>query len=89
MSNVRTVPSITTLSGMMLLRIPPLNAPTVTIAGTDVMSDWRLMIVCSPITICEPMTMGSTPSHGRAPCVWRPCTVSVNEFDAAIVGPAR
>ena len=34
-------------------------------------------------------TIGSTPPHGREPCVCRPLTVSVKRSDAAISGPLR
>ena len=74
---------------MMLERMPPSKIATVTIAGATVMSICRLTIVCIPSTICEPMTIGSPPPHGLAPCVCRPRTVMLNEFDAAIAGPAR
>ena len=60
------------LSGTMFDRLPPVNRPTVTTAGASVMLTVRLMIVCSAITICEPITIGSMPPHGTAPCVWRP-----------------
>jgi hypothetical protein len=73
-SKVRMVPIISTSSGTMLWRMPPLIAPTVTTAGLAVMSTWRLTTVCSAPTICDEMTMGSMPPHGRAPCVWRPFT---------------
>ncbi len=69
MLNVRTVPIICTSSGMMLKRTPPLMAPTLTTAGMSVMSICRLTIVCRPTTICAAATIGSTPPHGREPCV--------------------
>ena len=49
-SNVRTVPRISTLSGMMFSRTPPLIMPTVTTAGSRVMSTLRLTTVCRPRT---------------------------------------
>jgi len=63
-SSERIVPSISTSSGMMLFRTPPWIAPTVTIDGASDESTWRLGIVCSPRTICDAITIGSTPSHG-------------------------
>ena len=57
---------------MMLLRIPPLMAPKDTMAGARVRSTWRLTMVCTPVMICAAVTIGSTPSHGRAPWVCRP-----------------
>ncbi|HSM19590.1 MAG TPA: hypothetical protein VK844_04385, partial [Hyphomicrobiales bacterium] len=69
---VRKVPSISTESGMMLCRTPPLIAPIVTMAGTSVMSSWRLTMVCRPTTICAATTIGSTPFQGRAPWVCLP-----------------
>ena len=38
-SKVRTVPVMVTLSGMMLLRLPPWIMPMVTMAAAVVMSD--------------------------------------------------
>ena len=59
------------------------------IAGASVMFTERLMIVCRPITICEPTTIGSTPPHGTAPCVCRPVTRIRNESALAMSGPER
>ena len=83
------VPTNSTDSGMMLLRMPPLIAPTETTAGYSVMLTWRLTIVCSASTICEAVTMGSTPPQGREPCVCRPLTTSLKRSDAAISEPSR
>ena len=66
------MPSSSTVSGTMLKRLPPLKAPIVTTAGASVMFTVRLTMVCSDITICAPMTIGSTPAQGTAPCVCRP-----------------
>ena len=74
-SNVRIVPAISTLSGTMLVRIPPRIIPTVTTAGVSVRSVCRLVSVWMPRTICDAATIGSIPFQGRAPCVWRPLTV--------------
>ena len=73
----------------MFERLPPVKRPTVTTAGASVMFTMRLMMVCSPITTCEPMTMGSMPPHGTAPCVCRPVIVIRNESALAMVGPER
>ena len=80
---------MTTLSGMMLLRTPPLMVATVTIAGLAVRSVCRLTIVCRPSTICDATTIGSTPFHGIAPCVCRPWTTMRNVPPAAISAPGR
>ena len=48
----------------MFWRTPPSILPTVTTAGSSVMSTWRLTIVCRPTTICDAATIGSTPDHG-------------------------
>ena len=88
-SKVRIVPIISTESGMMFSRLPPLMAPTVTTAGSCEMSTWRLTMVCSPSTTCAAVTIGSTPSHGIAPCVWRPVTLMRKRSALAIVGPER
>ena len=77
------------MSGMMFSRTPPLIMPTVTTAGSRAMSMPRLTTVCSPSTTCAAVTIGSTPSHGAAPCVWRPCTVMPKRSELAIVGPGR
>ena len=83
------VPIISTLSGMMLLRTPPLMTPTDTTAGLRVMSTWRLTTVCRPLTICAATTMGSTPCHGREPWVWRPVTTAFQAWEPAMNGPLR
>ena len=88
-SNVRNVPIISTWSGMMLLRMPPLMAPTDTTAGCAVMSIWRLTSVCRPITICAEATIGSTPPQGFDPWVCSPLTRIRKRSDAAMNGPAR
>ena len=44
----------------VLVRFPPLNAPTVRIAGADERFTCRLTMVCKPSTICDPTTMGSS-----------------------------
>jgi hypothetical protein len=49
----------------------------------------RLMIVCSAITTCDPITIGSMPPHGTAPCVWRPLIRMLNVSALAISGPDR
>ena len=74
-SKLRIVPRISTLSGMMFSRLPPRIMPTVTTAGSRVMSTLRLTTVCSPSTTWAAVTIGSTPSQGAAPWVCLPCTV--------------
>jgi hypothetical protein len=88
-SNVRIVPTSRALSGMMLLRTPDWNWPTVTMAGSSVMLTLRLTMVCSAVTICAPITMGSTPCHGVAPWVWRPLIVISKLSEPAMKGPLR
>ena len=88
-SKVRMVPFISTESGMMLPRTPPLMLPMVTTAGSCVRSIWRLTTVCRPSTTCAAVTIGSTPYHGIAPCVWRPSTVIFKVSELAIAGPGR
>ena len=70
-SKVRTVPTSSTVSGMMLKRTPPLIEPTDTTTGARVMSVCRATIVCRPSTICDAVTIGSTPCQGRPPCADR------------------
>ena len=72
-----------------LSRTPPRIMPTVTTAGSLAMSTPRLTTVCSPSTTCAAVTMGSTPSHGAAPCVCVPWTVIEKRSVLAMVGPGR
>ncbi len=44
---------------------------------------------CSDVTICAPITIGSTPPHGMAPCVCLPTIVIANSSALAINGPER
>ena len=88
-SNVRMVPIISTVSGMMLLRTPPLMMPTDTTAGFCVMSICRLTTVCMALTICAATTMGSTPCQGREPCVCLPVTTTFQACEPAMNGPLR
>ena len=83
------VPIISTESGMMLLRTPPLMMPTDTTAGFSVMSSWRLTTVCRALTICAATTMGSTPCQGREPCVCLPLTTELQLCEPAMNGPLR
>ena len=73
----------------MLKRFPALKMPTVRTEGSVVTLTCRLWIVCSARTICDAITIGSTPSQGRAPCVCRPLTVIRNVSDPALRWPAR
>ena len=69
--------------------MPPLIAPKLTTAGSLEMSVRRLtMVWVVPITSAI-ATIGSTPPHGREPCVCRPTTFSVKLSEAAISGPWR
>ena len=86
---VRMVPRISTRSGMMFSRTPPLMAPMVTTAGSSVRSIVRLTTVCRPSTTCAAVTMGSTPFQGAAPWVWLPCTSIFSLSELAMVGPGR
>lgn len=88
-SKARIVPSITTESGMMLLRIPPWKLPTVTMEGARVTFTCRAAMVCSAVTTCAPTTMGSTPPHGTAPCVCRPRTTMRKLSALAMVPSGR
>ena len=88
-SSERSVPTISTSSGMMLLRTPPRMIPIVTMDGASVDSICRLGMVCNPRTICDAITMGSMPSHGYAPCVCFPWTTMRSESTAAIAPPGR
>ena len=74
---------------MMLLRLPPWKMPTVTTEGSLVMSTLRETMVCMPITICAPTTIGSTPRHGIAACVCEPRTKMRIVSEDAISGPER
>ena len=87
--NVRMVPMSSTLSGMMLLRTPPLMMPTENTAGMSVRSTWRLITVCTLVMICAATTMGSTPFHGAEPWAWRPVTTMRQAFESAKKGPER
>ena len=88
-SKVRIVPIISTFSGTMLLRTPPWIAPTVSTEGVSVASTWRDTIVCQPSTIWLASTTGSTPAHGRAPCVCRPSTFTRKLSDEAMMPCSR
>ena len=86
-SKLRIVPRISTVSGMMFSRRPPLMTPMVTTAGSCVRSICRLTTVCRPSTTWAAVTMGSMPDHGIAPWVWRPWMVILRLSALAIVGP--
>jgi hypothetical protein len=74
---------------MMFERLPAVNLPMVTTAGAWAMFTCRETIDWNAVTICAPMTIGSTPPHGTAPCVCLPVIVTVNSSALAINGPAR
>ena len=63
--------------------------PNVTTAGFELISSWRLTIVCALVTISAAVTIGSMPFHGVAPWLWRPCTTMWNVSELAIAPPAR
>ena len=86
---VRSVPSISTDSGMMFSRLPPLMAPMVTTAGAVVMLSWRLTTVCRPLMICAEAEIGSTPDQGCEPCVCLPVTLTLKPSAPAIIEPTR
>jgi hypothetical protein len=83
------VPTSRARSGMMLLRTPASNWPTVTTAGSWVMSILRATTVCSASTISLPTTIGSIPTQGFEPCAWSPSTTISKRSAAARVGPLR
>ena len=88
-SKVRIVPTRRARSGMMLLRTPASNWPTVTTAGSRVMSSVRDTTVWSAVTISLPTTIGSIPDQGFDPWVWRPWTRISKRSAAARSGPGR
>ncbi|MNT66253.1 hypothetical protein D3C72_2043050 [compost metagenome] len=73
----------------MFSRVPPLIEPMLKTAGSLVISSERLMTVCSALTICAEVTMGSTPSQGAAPWVCLPSTVMRTVSALARTGPLR
>lgn len=75
-SKLLIAPRISTESGMMFSRTPPLIAPRVTTPG------WRFRSMLR-------LTMGATPSHGAAPWVCLPCTLIFGLSLLAMVGPGR
>src|SRR5690606_28393558 len=88
-SKVRMVPTSSTWSGMMLKRTPPWMAPKLSTTGCREMSWRRLTTVCAVPMMSAAATIGSTPPHGRDPCVWRPWTTMLKRSDAAMAGPLR
>src|SRR5690625_7063025 len=83
------VPDIATASGTILGPVPPLIVPMVTTAGERVRLALRLTTVCTPVTICAEVTMGSMVLHGLPPCPWLPVTLMFNISLAAVVAPVR
>ena len=86
-SCVRTVPSITTLSAMMLKRVPPWMRPIVSTRGWRP-SIWRETIVCSACTSSAATGTGSRPFQGSAPWTVLPATSIENESLEAKIGPS-
>ncbi len=72
----------------MFVRLPPWMIPIVRTAGAVERFAWRETIVCRPRTICAETTMGSTPSHGIAPCVCRPRTM-MRSVSLPAIAPAE
>ena len=64
-------------------------APKLSTTGSFAMFIWRLTMCCAEPMISAAAATGSTPPHGREPCVWRPFTVMVKRSEAAISGPGR
>ncbi len=69
--NVRTVPSMSTVSAMTLLRTPPLILPMVSTAFSPG-SLLRLIRVWNWVTAWAAATMASMPWCGKAPCAALP-----------------
>ena len=71
----------------MLFLVPPFMMPTVTTAWLSRRLSLLLTMVCKVVTISEAATIGSTPFHGRDPCVCLPSTVILKASAEAIIGP--
>ncbi len=88
-SKLRMVPINSTCPGMMLERMPPLIMPKLSTIGCTVRFIRRLTMLCAAVTMSDAATIGSMPSHGRAPWVCLPLTTILNESAAAMNGPLR
>ena len=81
------VPIISTSSGIILLRTPPVILPILITAASLVNSVCRLTMVCKPRIICADTVTGSTPVQGVEPCVCLPLTLMTKRFTAAKAPP--
>ena len=84
--SVRTVPSSSAVSGMMLDVVPAVIRPTVSTAGSNTLNR-RVTIVCSAPTIAAAAGTGSIARSGIAPWPPLPVTVTVYASALAIIGP--
>ena len=73
--SARIVPSNRASLGMMLLRVPAWNIPTVITTGSKA-SNCRVASVCNPTTISAATTIGSAAECGRDACPPAPRTVT-------------
>ena len=71
----------------MLFLVPAFIIPTVTTAWLSKRFNLLLTIVCNVVAISDAAIIGSTPLHGREPCVCLPWTVILNASAEAIIGP--
>ena len=88
-SKARRVPTISTDSGTMFSRLPPLIWPIDSTAGSLLMLSWRLTMVCSAVTTWAETTIGSTPFHGKPPWVCLPLILMRTVSPLANCGPLR
>jgi hypothetical protein len=77
-SKVLKVPSRSTVSGMMISRLPPWLEPIQITAGSFDRFNWRPTIVCKPMAICDVLTIGSMPVQRKPPCVCLPVSLIAN-----------
>ena len=85
---LRIVPSIITLSGIILGASPPENLPIVRTAGSAGAIS-LLIISCSDRYTWAAILIGSTPVSGIAPWHPTPFTVILNLMQPAILGPVE
>ena len=82
----RMVPSISAVSGMMLLVVPAEMRPTVITPGSNT-SMRRVTISCSAWTISQAIGIGSRARNGSLAWPPRPLTVMYIRSAEAIIGP--
>ena len=82
------VPSISAVSGMMLLVVPAVIRPTVTTAGSNA-GTRRVTRLWIAVTSSQATGIGSTASWGMDACPPRPVIRTTNRSAPAISGPAR